>query len=112
MPTSSRDHLILPRRLGDRVVLFVFSSMVGGFLWCLSIALRETKTSGWLESLVLFVGVEAIFTFCIFSGLAVIWALFTPRWLESVVKHGFQKVVFVIAVVLAAAILSILYHTL
>jgi hypothetical protein len=58
------------------------------------------------------IAVETMFTFAIFSLLTAVWALFTPRWFESVISHGFRKVLTVIAVVLLATVFTILYYSL
>jgi len=112
MPTEQKVRLVLPRKRGDRVLLFVFASVVGGFFTLMTFALRENTPTGWLGSLIHYIAVETMFTFAIFSLLTVVWALFTPRWLESVMSHGFQKVVAVIAVILAATVFTILYYSL
>src|SRR5882762_1245921 len=112
MHTPPKDSLVLPRKLGQRLLLFVFSSVLAGFFALMSFALRENTATGWLGSLLHGLAVETMFTFSIFSLLAVVWALFTPRWLESVMAQGFRKVLTVIAVILAATVFTILYYTL
>jgi hypothetical protein len=112
MHTDQKDSLVLPRKLGDRVLLFVFASVLGGFFVLMTFALRERTATGWLGSLLHHIAVETMFTFAIFSLLTVVWALFTPRWLESVLSHGFRKVLTVIAVVLLATVFTILYYSL
>ena|ERR1041384_8824664 len=112
MSNEQRDGLVLPRKLGDRVLLFLFASVLAGFFTLMTFALRETAPTGWFGSLLHHIAVETMFTFALFSLLTVVWALFTPRWLESLVLHGFRKVLAVIAVVLAATVFTILYYTL
>ena len=112
MDTEPKDSLILPRKVGDRFLLFVFASVIAGFFTLMSFALRERTATGWLGSLLYGLAVETMFTFAIFSLLGVVWALFTPRWLDSVMAQGFRKVLTVIAVVLAATVFTILYYTL
>ena len=67
---------------------------------------------GWLGELLHGLAVETIFTFSIFSFLAVVWALFTPRWLESLMSQGLRKVLTTIAIVLVATVFTILYYML
>ena len=112
MHAEPKDSLVLPRKLGDRLLLFMFSSVLAGFFALMSFALRERTVTGWLGSLLHGLAVETMFTFAIFSLLAVVWALFTPRWFESVMAQGFRKVLTVIAVILAATVFTILYYTL
>ena len=111
MKNEQRDNLVLPRKLGDRLLLLVFSSVLASF-FALTFALQERTTTGWLGKLLGGLAVETMFTFSIFSFLAVVWALFTPRWLESLMGRGFRKVLTTIAVVLAATVFTILYYTL
>src|SRR6266540_4744376 len=98
MHTEQKDRLVLPRKLGDRLLLFVFGSVLAGFFALMSFALRERVPTGRLGTILHGIAVETMFTFSIFSVLSVVWALFTPRWLESVMAHGFRKVLTVIAV--------------
>ena len=112
MHTEPKDSLVLPRKIGDRLLLFVFSCVLTGFFALMSFALRERTVTGGSGSLLHGIAVETMFTFAIFSLLAVVWALFTPRWLESVMAQGFRKVLTVIAVILAATVFTILYDTL
>jgi hypothetical protein len=112
MHTEQKNSLVLPRKLGDRALLFVFACILGGFFALMTFALRERTPTGWLASLLHHIAVETAFTFAIFSLLTVVWALFTPRWLESVIAHGFRKVLTVIAVVLLATVFTVLYYNL
>jgi len=112
MLNDQKDRLVLPRKLGDRVLLFVFASVLAGFFTLMTFALRETTPTGCPGSLLHHIAVETMFTFAIFSLLTVVWALFTPRWLESLMSHGFRKVLTVFAVVLAATVFTILYYSL
>jgi hypothetical protein len=112
MRTHEQSSLILPRKLGDRVLLFVFASVLAGFFVLMTFAMRERVPTGWLGSLLHHIAVETMFTFCIFSVITASWALFTPRWLQSVMAHGFRKVLTVIGVVLLATVFTILYYTL
>ena len=52
-----------------------------------------------------------MFVFCIFSFLALIWALFMPPLLESLISQTIRNVLAVIAVVLAATVFTILYYS-
>ncbi len=112
MSTEDRDKLLLPRELGDRVLLFVFAFVLAGFFTLMTFALREPMPTGGLGSLLHYLAIETMFTFAIFSLLTMVWALFTPRWLESLMAQGFRKVLAVIAVVLVATVFTILYYSL
>lgn len=111
MQPSKKNSLVLPRKLGDRVLLFVFACVLGGFFALMTFVLRERTPTGWLGSLLHHIAVETMFTFAIFSLLTVAWALFTPRWLESALSHGFRKVITVIAVVLLATVFTMFYYS-
>jgi hypothetical protein len=111
MLTQQKDSLILPRKLGERVLLFLFGTVLVGFFALMAFAMQERTPTGWLGSLLHHIAVETMFTFAIFSLLTVVWALFTPRWIESAMAHGFRKVLSVIAVVLLATVFTILYYS-
>jgi hypothetical protein len=107
--SEEKDKLVLPRKLGDRILLFIFCSVLTGFFTLMSFALHGRVAKGWLDTLLHELAVDTMFTFSIFSLLAVIWALFTPRWLESLMNQGFRKVLATIGIVLAATVFTILY---
>jgi hypothetical protein len=112
MSTEQKDTLTLPRKLGDRLFLFLFASFFAAFFALMSLVLRETRQTDWLESILHGLAVEMMFAFSIFSLLTVVWALFTPRWLESLMSHAFRKVLTIIAVVSTATVFTILYYSL
>lgn len=111
MRAPQKCSLILPRQAGDRFLLLVFGTVLAGFFALMTFAMQERTATGWLASLLHHIAVETMFTFAIFSLLAVVWALFTPRWIESAISQGFWKVLSVIAVVLLATVFTILYYT-
>ena len=102
----------MPTKVGDRVVVFVFGCVLTGFFVLMHMRLENSATTGWLGSLLRGMAVETMFTFAVFSFLALIWALFTPRWLEALGSQTLRKVLTMIAVVLAATVFTILYYTL
>ena len=63
MHTEPKDSLVLPRKIGDRLLLFVFSCVLTGFFALMSLALRERTVTGWLGSLLYGIAVETMFTF-------------------------------------------------
>jgi len=111
MLSQQKDNLILPRKLGERVLLFLFGTVLVAFFALMTFAMQERTPTGWLGSLLHHIAVETMFTFAIFSLLTIVWALFTPRWIESAMAHGFRKVLSVIAVVLLATVFTILYYS-
>ena len=111
MPTQRKDNVILPRKLGDRVLLFLFGTVLVGFFALMTFAMQERMPTDWLGSLLQHIAVDTMFTFAIFSLLTVVWALFTPRWIESAMAHSYRKVLSVIAVVLLATVFTILYYS-
>jgi hypothetical protein len=48
MDTKQENCLVLPRELGDRVLLFVFASVLAGLSALMTFALREKTPTGWL----------------------------------------------------------------
>jgi len=101
---------VLPRKRGDRFVVFVFSCVLTGFFALMHFKLERTTASGRLQEILHGLATEAMFVFCIFSFLALIWALFMPGWLESLMSQTVRKVLAIIALVLAATVLTILYY--
>jgi uncharacterized membrane protein YqjE len=112
MFTAEERKFVLPRKSGDRLIAFVFGCVLTGFFALMHVRLEDKVETGWLRKLLHGLAVETMFTFGIFSLLALIWALFTPRWLESLVSQSLRKVLATIAVVLTAAVFTVLYYTL
>jgi hypothetical protein len=110
--SDDERRFVLPRKLGDRIVVFIFGSVLTAFFALMSFRLDSTPLPGWLGKVLRGVVVEAMFAFAVFSGLALIWALFTPRWLEALINQGTRKVMSTIVVVLISAAFTILYFTL
>ena len=111
MFTEEERKFVLPRKRGDRVVALVLSSVLTGFFALMHVKLEATKASGWLQKLLHGLAVEVMFVFCIFSFLALIWALFMPDWLESLLGGTVRRVLVLIALVLVATAFTILYYT-
>jgi len=112
MFTEEERKFVLPRKLGDRILAFVLSCVLTGFFALMHVKLEDKPATGWLQKLLHGLAVETMFMFCIFSFLALIWVVFTPSWLESLLNKSVRKVFTTIAVVLAAAVFTILYYTL
>jgi hypothetical protein len=112
MFTAEERKFVLPRKGADRVVVFVFSSVLTGFFALMHVELEHTAASGWLQKILYVLALEAMFVFCIFSFLALLWALFMPSWLESLLSKTTRKVFSVIVLVLAATIFTVLYYSL
>jgi len=112
MFTEEERRFVLPRKLADRLLAFVFGCVLTGFFAVMHIRLESKPATGWLGKLLHGLAVETMFTFGIFSVLALIWAVFTPRWLESLMTQSVHKVLTTIAVVLAAGLFTVLYYTL
>jgi hypothetical protein len=106
---DKKDDPLLPCKIGDRLLLSVFCSVLAFFFAAMIFALRGKPSKGWLDLLLHELGIDTMFTFCIFSFLGMIWALFTPHWLESLLDKSFKKVLATIAVVLAATVFTIIY---
>ena len=112
MFTEEERKLVLPMKLGDRVLVFIFSSILTVFFALIQENLEKKVENGWIGKAINGLAVEALITFSIFRTLALIWALFTPCWLESVVSWMLQKVFLTIAMVLIATALTIFFFTL
>src|SRR3954462_10339746 len=108
MFTEEERRFVLPRKVGDRVVVFIFGCILTGFFALMHMRLEKSAMTGWLGSLLRGIAVETMFTFALFSVLALLWALFTPHWLESLVNRSVRKVLTMIAVVLAATVFTVL----
>src|SRR5258708_14973545 len=104
MFTEEERKFVLLRKLGDRILVFVFSCVLTGFFALMHVKLESAPATGWLQKLLHGLAVETMFVFCIFSFFALIWAVFTPNWLESLLNKTVRKVLTTIIVVLAAAV--------
>ena len=91
MFTEKERSFVLPRKIGDCFLALTLSSVLTGFFALISSVLQHKPATGWLASLLHGLAVETMFTFCIFSFLALIWALFTPRWLEALLSQSFRR---------------------
>jgi hypothetical protein len=111
MFTEEERKFVLPRKRVDRFVVFVFSCVLTGFFALMHSKLEQTTASGRLQEVLHALAIETMFVFCIFSFLALIWALFMPQWLELLMSQTVRKVLSIIAVVLAATVFTILYYT-
>jgi hypothetical protein len=111
MFTLEERTFVLPRKIGDRFVTFVFACVLTGFFALAHFRLESKPVTGWLGTLLHGLALETMFTFAIFSFLALVWAVFTPRWLESLVSQTVRKVRRTVAVVLVATVFTILYYT-
>ena len=112
MFTEEERKFVLSRKLGDRILAFVLSCVLTGFFALMHVKLEDKPATGWLQKLLHGLAAETMFIFCIFSLLALMWAVFTPSWLESLLSKGVRKILTTIAIVLAATVFTILYYTL
>jgi hypothetical protein len=112
MFTDEERRFVLPRKLGDRLITFIFGCVLTGFFALMHFRLERQPATGWLGKLLHGLAVETMFTFAIFSFLALVWALFTPHWLESLLARSVRKVLTIMAVVLIAAVFTVLYYIL
>ena len=97
-------HAILPAA--------IFGCLLTGFFALMHSRLESQAAAGWLGKFLRALAIETMFIFAIFSFLALVWALFTPRWLEIVLGRTVRKVLATIAVVLAATVFTIIYYAL
>src|SRR5688572_6710447 len=80
--TAEEKKFVLPRKLGDRLLAFVFSCVLTGFFALQFIRLDRETPTGWLRKALQVLGIEVMFTFGILSVLALIWAVFTDQHLR------------------------------
>src|SRR5437016_14418723 len=88
MFTDEERRFVLPRKLGDRLVAFIFGCVLTVFFALMHFRLESQPAVGWLGKLLHALAVETMFTFAIFSLLALVWALFTPHWLETLLTRS------------------------
>lgn len=60
-------------------LLGIASGLTAGVTGALLLPIRPEP---WIERAGLALTVEVLFTFALFSGLAVVWAIFMPQWLD------------------------------
>lgn len=109
MSDQERTRLILTRSIGDRILVAVFCIILTFFftLICLGIGLGRPKDSTeWLWQDVAF---EVFLAFDVFTALGVVWAFFTPKWVEGLLQSAYRKTVFVISVVAVTSLCTALY---
>jgi hypothetical protein len=96
--------LVFPRSVGDRVLiglLGIASGLTAGVTGALLLPIRPEP---WIERAGLALTVEALFTFALFSGLAVVWAIFMPQWLDRALAIAANKTLLAIGALALASL--------
>lgn len=96
--------LVFPRSVGDRVLiglLGIASGLTAGVTGALLLPIRPES---WIERAGLALTVEALFTFALFSGLAVVWAIFMPQWLDRALAIAANKTLLAIGALALASL--------
>jgi hypothetical protein len=112
MRTKEERRFVLPRKVGDRVLAFVLGCVLTGFFALMHVQLERRAVPGNLGGILHAIAVETMFVFSLFSALALLWAAFTPRWLEALLTRTLSKVLTTIVIVLVATVCTVLYYVL
>ncbi len=87
----------------------LFSLVVGGIVAAISHALFQWETRTNAESVVRTVSLGAFLTLTVFCALAIIWALFAPRWIERLVQTMYSAVLVSVGLLLAITACLFIY---
>jgi len=87
----------------------LFALVVGGIVAAISRSLFQWETRTSTESVVRTGSLGASLTLTLFCALAVIWALFAPRWIERLVQRVFSAVLVSVGLLLAITACLFIY---
>jgi hypothetical protein len=82
-------------------LMALFSLVAGGIVAAISHSLFQWEPRTTTESVVRTVSLGAFLTLTLFCALAVIWALFAPRWIERLAQTVFSAVLVSVGLLLA-----------
>lgn len=87
-------------------------SGIAAFMGFMLSEMHKWDPVGIIEHLVHAIAVEIFMTFGLFSLLAMIWGLFTPLWLERLLRGGFRKLTMIFTVIGVGTFLSVGFYLL
>jgi hypothetical protein len=108
MQPDQTERLILPRTFRERFWLVLLGGGFAAFMVFIVTLMFQWRSVGIAEYVVHFLADDIFITFGLFSALACLWGLFTPRWIESFLDRSFRRVLRVITVIAVASALSVL----
>jgi len=108
MEPDQTERLILLRTFKERFRLVVLGGGFAAFMFFIVTLMFQWHPVGFAELAVHFLADDVFITFGLFSVLACLWGLFTPRWIESFLDRSFRRVLGVITVIAVASALSVL----
>jgi hypothetical protein len=105
--------VFLSRSLGDRILLAVFSPIVA--LMSGALAYAAHRFGPQQDDPIVRYGSYAIadfsFTFFAFSILVLIWALFTPEWIASILRVRARRVLLSIGFLVTGVAIGMIYFS-
>lgn len=104
------DHSHLERGPAGPVVA-LFCLVVGFVVGAMTYGLFSWEAGTLAQRVVRVIGLESFATLTIFSVLAFIWSLFSPRWIERLIRFVYGKLVFAIGALLLLGICLFFYFS-
>lgn len=114
MPTFRFRPAILSTNVGDRVILAIFAPIVGLFTGLLSYILRIASSHQEAPSIQIVFVLVAIFTgtIAVYSLFVLVWALFTPKWMQALMLSRTRNLFFTILTLGISTVLIMVYSLL
>lgn len=112
MKYISKDKLRLSRKLGDRILICIFCSVLIVILGCFALGLHSWKVNTLSDQIIKICIFEIFFSFLLFSILGFLWGLAAPKWLEKILRKQSGKILLFIQSIAVGTILTIIYFIL
>ena len=108
MEPNQTERLFLPKNFRERFWLVLLGGGFAAFMVFIESLMFQWHPVGMAEIVIHFLADDVFITFGLFSILAFLWAIFTPRWIESFLERSFRRVLRVITVIAVASAVSVL----
>lgn len=108
MQPDQTKRLFLPRGFRERFWVVLLGGGFAAFMIFIESLMFQWHPVGIAEIAVHFLADDIFITFGLFSILAFLWGVFTPRWIESFLERSFRRVLRVFTVIAVASALSVL----
>ena len=106
---DKRDHPHLERGPVTGPLMALFCLVIGGMVGAISYGFFQWEPESPSESLLQKVALEGFLTLTLFTVLAFIWSLFTPRWLERLMQSAYTKLLLSVGLLLFVALCLSIY---
>jgi len=99
--------LYLRRTFRERFWTVVVGGCLAAFTAFIESLLLQWHASGIYEHIIHFLADETFITFGLLPGMAVVWGLFTPKWIENFLGRSCSRAFRIITVISFASVLSV-----